>query len=50
MTDEKNKPAPPPKKMLTEYLTPEELEDLRADAKRTSEYFRKAFAHLRPKD
>jgi hypothetical protein len=48
MNDEK-KPAPPPKKVLTEYLTAEELEDLHDDAKRNSEYFRKAFAHLRPK-
>jgi len=40
---------PEPKKLLTEYLMPEELEDLHEDARLTSEYFRTAFAHLRPK-
>lgn len=34
--------------MKPEMLTAEEIEDLRRDLKQKSEYFRKAFAHLRP--
>jgi hypothetical protein len=46
MTDKADKPA---SALKPEMLTPEELEDLRRDAKEKGAYFRKAFAHLRPK-
>jgi len=46
--DEPNPPAPA-KSMLTEWLTPEEIEALRQDAKEMSDFGRKAFSHLRPK-
>jgi hypothetical protein len=32
-----------------DLLTPEEIADLRREAKETRAYFKKAFAHLRPK-
>jgi hypothetical protein len=42
------KPARPPK-VVSEFLTAEEIADLRREAKETTAYARKAFAHLRPK-
>jgi len=48
MTD-RDKPNPPAKPMLSEILTPSELASLRQDAKEASDYLRKAFSHLRPK-
>jgi hypothetical protein len=41
-----DKPARAPKPMLTERLTPEEIESLRRDASEASDYGRKAFSHL----
>jgi hypothetical protein len=32
-----------------DWLTPEEIEDLRREAKKTTAYAQKVFAHLRPK-
>jgi len=50
MTDRDKPNLPPPAKpMLTERLTPEEIEALRQDAKETSDFARNAFGHLRPK-
>lgn len=45
------KPKPPdqPKPPLSEYLTSEEIEALRRDKRELSEFYRDAFADLRPK-
>jgi hypothetical protein len=43
-------PAPPePTAQTPGRLTPEEIEALKRRAKERSAYFKKAFAHLRPK-
>ncbi len=39
----------PPTSSASEMLTPSEVQSLRQDAKETSVYAKKVFAHLRPK-
>ena len=39
---------PKPHKAKAKMLTPSEIESLRQDGKETSDFARKAFAHLRP--
>jgi len=36
-------------RLISERLTPSEIESLRQDKREASDYFQKALAHLRPK-
>ena len=51
MSPEARVPSPTarPSTSTSFYLTPSEIESLRQDKKESGEYFRKRWAHLRPK-